>query len=83
KAFAAAVYVQHLSIWRVTLTYRSINNAREILFLVSGKKKRFIVQHILKTPTMREEYPATLVQPVNGNILWMLDKDAAKEYEKL
>jgi 6-phosphogluconolactonase len=83
KAFVAAVYIPHLSLWRVTLTYRSINNAREILFLVSGKKKGFIVRHILKTSAMREEYPATLVQPVDGNILWMLDKDAAEEYRKL
>jgi 6-phosphogluconolactonase len=83
EALVAAVYIQSLSIWRVTLTYRSINSAREILFLVSGKKKRFIVQHILKTPAMREEYPAMLIQPVDGNILWMLDKDAAEEYGKL
>jgi len=82
KAFVAAVYARRLSIWRVTLTYRSINNAREILFLVSGKNKRFIVQNILKTPAMREEYPAALVQPLDGNILWMLDKDAAEEYVK-
>jgi 6-phosphogluconolactonase len=83
KAFAFAVFVPHLNSWRVTLTFRSINNAREVLFLVSGKEKAPIVQRVLKSPKPRKEIPATMVQPVEGNLLWMIDRDAAGENEKL
>jgi 6-phosphogluconolactonase len=78
EAFAAAVYVPRLNNWRVTLTYRTINNAREIIFLVTGKKKANIVEHILKTSSRREDYPAALVRLEDGMIRWMLDKDAAE-----
>jgi 6-phosphogluconolactonase len=77
RAFAFAVFVPLLRSWRVTLTFRSINNAREVLFLVSGKAKAPIVQCVLKLPEPRKEVPATMVQPVNGNLLWMIDGDAA------
>lgn len=79
RAFAFAVFVPHLSSWRVTLTFRSINTAREVLFLVSGKKKALIVQRVLNSPKPRKELPATMVHPVNGNLLWMIDRDAAGE----
>ncbi len=78
RALAFAVFVQRLNSWRVTLTFRSINNSREVLFLVSGKKKAPIVQRVLNSPNPRKELPATMVQPVDGNLLWMIDGDAAE-----
>jgi 6-phosphogluconolactonase len=79
RAFACAVFVPHLSSWRVTLTFRSINNAREVLFLVSGKEKAPIVRRVLKSPKPRKEVPATMIRPVDGILLWMIDGDAAGE----
>lgn len=83
QALVSAVFVPHLCSWRVTLTFRSINNAREVLFLVSGKKKASIVQQILMVHKPTKKIPATMVQPVEGKLFWMLDKDAAGEYGKL
>jgi 6-phosphogluconolactonase len=77
RALASAVFVPHLGKWRVTLTFRSINNAREILFLVSGKKKARVVQQVLQAADPPEKLPATMVHPFDGTIRWMLDQDAA------
>lgn len=66
---------------RVTLTFPVINNAREILFLVSGKRKSFIVQRALGTSKPTKDLPATMVQPVDGTLRWLLDRDAASQID--
>jgi 6-phosphogluconolactonase len=81
--FVAALFVPRLSSWRVTLTFQSLNNAREILFLVSGRQKGAIVQRILGAPDPVQDLPATMVRPAEGKLLWMLDKDAAGDYGKV
>ena len=71
-----AVYVPRLSVWRVTLTLPVLNAAREILFLVSGKSKSEIVQRIMSIKQPAKELPATMVNPQNGELHWMLDSEA-------
>ena len=64
---------------RLTLTLPVINAARQILFLVSGASKAEAVQDILEnhpTPTVR---PAAGVLPKNGQVTWLIDKDAAQK----
>lgn len=64
--------------WRVTLTLPVMNNAQQIVFLVSGSSKAAIVREILGNK-QRNHYPASLVQPSHGSIIWLLDRDAASE----
>ncbi|GAB4390002.1 MAG: 6-phosphogluconolactonase [Thermodesulfovibrionales bacterium] len=64
--------------WRVTLTLPVLNNARNVLFLVSGGGKAEIVRSILEDPAARFSYPAGLVSPLQGNCTWLLDAAAAK-----
>ena len=71
-----AVFVSKLSTWRVTLTLPVLNAAREILFLVSGKSKSEIVQRIMSIKQPAKELPATMVNPQNGELHWMLDSEA-------
>lgn len=73
---AVAVYVSRLNSWRVTLTLPVINAAREILFLVSGKSKSEIIQRIMSIKQPAKELPATMVNPQNGELHWMLDSEA-------
>ena len=72
-----AVYVPRLNSWRVTMTYPLLNNARDVLFLVAGKEKAGIVQRVLSARRPLHDLPATMIRPVNGRVLWMLDKAAA------
>lgn len=62
--------------WRVTLTLPVLNNAFDILLLVSGKSKAGIISEILEQGR-RDNYPAGLVRPSRGSIIWFLDREAA------
>ena len=63
------------NLYRMTLTYVVLNNARRILFLVSGKKKAKTVKTIFENRQNR--LPASRIRPLNGIVTWLLDKDAA------
>ncbi len=76
EKYAIAVFVPKLNTWRVTLTLPVINAAKEILFLVSGKPKSEMVQRIMSNKQPAKEVPATMVNPQNGEIHWMLDSEA-------
>lgn len=71
-----AVFVPELDTWRVTLTLPVINAAREVLFLVSGSSKSKIMQRIMSIENPTKDIPATLVNPKEGAIDWMLDSEA-------
>jgi 6-phosphogluconolactonase len=60
---------------RITMTFPVLNNARQIVFLVSGDKKARIIQQILKNE--KSQLPAQMVKPKTGGLIWLLDKDAA------
>jgi 6-phosphogluconolactonase len=61
---------------RVTATLPLINSAHQVTFLVSGEKKAERVRQVLQAEKNRS-LPAQLVQPVSGNLLWLLDRPAA------
>lgn len=69
------------TIQRITLTFPIFNSAREILFLASGKRKASIVQRVLGTATPTPDLPATMVRPAEGNLHWMIDRDAASQID--
>ncbi|MCF8144342.1 MAG: 6-phosphogluconolactonase [Deltaproteobacteria bacterium] len=60
---------------RLTMTLPLLNNALEIVFLVSGKRKAPILKSILEGPPGK--YPAQMIQPIHGNLTWLLDREAA------
>jgi 6-phosphogluconolactonase len=67
------VYVEKLDTWRVTLTLPVINAARQVIFLVSGEEKA----HVLARVRAGASLPAAMVEPVNGRLTWLVDRDAA------
>ena len=64
---------------RVSLTGKVINNALEVAFLVTGESKREKVKEIINQEDSAKDYPASLVQPTTGNLVWFLDKAAAAD----
>jgi 6-phosphogluconolactonase len=62
---------------RITITGKVINNAENIAFLVTGKKKSPIVEKMFKKDPLALNYPAAYTVPVFGQLTWFLDKDAA------
>jgi 6-phosphogluconolactonase len=74
-AAATAVY-QDRAAERVTLTLPAINSARQILFLVTGSAKASIIQTVLKGTG--EHLPAQRIRPAAGQLVWLLDANAAR-----
>jgi 6-phosphogluconolactonase len=62
---------------RLTLTVPVLNAACEMIFLVSGQDKASAVREVLQGIAPAEEYPAKLVRPAAGRLLWLLDEAAA------
>ena len=63
---------------RLTCTPPLLNAARNVLFLVTGSEKADALHAVLEGEYQPDEYPAQIVRPTNGEVVWMLDKDAAK-----
>ena len=63
---------------RVSITGRIINNAEVVTFLVTGSSKAEKVKEIIKVEGQYQDYPATLVKPTSGKLVWFVDEDAAK-----
>ncbi|NVK48595.1 MAG: 6-phosphogluconolactonase [Cyclobacteriaceae bacterium] len=61
---------------RVSLSGSMINHAREVAFLVTGKSKAEKVQEILQNHSSAKAYPASLVNPESGKLIWFLDREA-------
>jgi 6-phosphogluconolactonase len=62
---------------RITMTLPVINNAREVLFLVSGADKATMLHTVLEGRPRRDECPAAGVAPGNGALYWFVDQAAA------
>lgn len=59
---------------RLTLTYPVLNAAACVTFLGSGAEKAKVVRAML---TERTPLPASMVEPTDGTLLWILDRGAA------
>jgi 6-phosphogluconolactonase len=75
---AVANYVEKFKAWRITLTAATINNARNVTFLVAGEDKTETIKNVLEGPYQPDLYPSQLIQPRNGTLLWMVDEAAVR-----
>lgn len=77
KRIAMDVYVPERKTDRVTLTLPVINNSRCCMFLVNGAEKHQTLSttlNLLTTPQL----PAQLVRPPVGDLIWIVDEEAAR-----
>ncbi|MBR9854176.1 MAG: 6-phosphogluconolactonase [Algicola sp.] len=62
---------------RVSINGKVINTAKEVAFLVTGASKTEKVEAVIEKTKGSEQYPASLVNPISGNLVWFLDEEAA------
>jgi 6-phosphogluconolactonase len=74
---AVANYVQKLHTHRITLTAGTINNARNVTFLVAGEDKAAALKSVIEGPDDTEIYPSQLIRPRSGALVWLVDEAAA------
>jgi 6-phosphogluconolactonase len=77
ERLVAAVYVPKLKAHRLTFMPRLLNAAREVLFLVAGAGKADALAAVLEGDADPAQYPASIVQPDDGHVTWVVDRDAA------
>ena len=63
---------------RLTLTLPVLNHARKIYFLATGKDKAKALKAATADPPDLLNCPASAVRPVDGELNWWLDFDAAQ-----
>jgi 6-phosphogluconolactonase len=69
--------VLKLGTTRLTLTIPVLNASRAVTFLVAGEGKADVLKEILEGDADLRAYPAKLVHPESGDLIWMVDRAAA------
>ena len=66
---------------RVTLTLPVINHARNVIFVTAGAGKAPALAKVLCPGPRGKGLPAQRVFPIDGNLQWFVDADAAEQLE--
>lgn len=72
-----ANWVEKMKTSRISLTLPVLNAAECVAFLVSGTDKATVLKCVLEGDGPPEQYPAKLVRPVDGKLIWFIDRAAA------
>ena len=78
RKLVAADFIPEVHMDRITMTAPLVNAARQVVFLVAGSDKADAVNDVLFGAQDVDKKPAQVIQP-NGELIWMLDKDAAAQ----
>ena len=78
EKIAVVNYVEKLDTTRLTLTFPVINNASNIIFLIGGAGKANVLKEVLEGEAQPEKFPSQNVAPVNGDLFWLVEREAAR-----
>ena len=76
QRLTAAVYVDQLQAWRISVTFPMINNASNILLMATGETKAEPLRRVFANDTHTPLLPVQMIQP-QGRMEWYLDESAA------
>jgi 6-phosphogluconolactonase len=77
KHLAAPVALDDMRHPRITLTLPVINNAKHILFLVTGKNKASVLRKIIDKEDI--SLPASMVHSKKGRLIFVIDREASSQ----
>lgn len=77
RRLVVASYVEKFRSHRITMTASVFNHAEMIIFMVGGKEKAEVLQAVLEGKPQPDLYPAQLIRPANGKLLWLVERSAA------
>lgn len=77
NTWVQAIYVEKLKADRLTMTPKLINQAGAIAFLAAGARKANIIADLFGDSPPKNKYPVQQISPAEGELICMLDKDAA------
>lgn len=70
-------WVEKLNTWRFTLTFPTINSARNVIFLVSGEDKAEALRSVIEGEFQPDKFPSQGVIPIDGELTLITDEAAA------
>ncbi|RXM50553.1 MULTISPECIES: 6-phosphogluconolactonase [unclassified Chryseobacterium] len=73
-----AYYLDAQQMYRITLTAPFLNKARQIIVLTFGDAKADALKEVLKGEYNPSVYPSQLLNPTEGELLFLVDEKAAK-----
>ena len=77
KRLIREVYVEEQKMFRITMTPPLINQARNIIFMVTGNNKAEILKNVLFGPQQPDKFPAQIIKNEKGILYWFVDEKAA------
>lgn len=77
EEIAVANPVEKLNTSRLTFTFPVINNAANVIFLISGADKAATLKEVLEGEFQPLKLPSQNVKP-DGNLFWLIDEKAAE-----
>lgn len=73
----AAVWVEKLDTFRISLTAPLINQAKNVAFITFGENKSAALKHVIGDEQKDyATYPAQLIKPLSGQLDWFVDEKA-------
>lgn len=66
-------FVPKFNAWRLTMTLPLLDQSRHVLFLASGAKNRELLEKVIGGD---RTYPAARVEPVSGQLTWIIGETA-------
>jgi 6-phosphogluconolactonase len=78
RRLAAPNWVDKLGAYRITLTPPVFNRASCVIFLVAGADKATALQAAMEGRHDPEHIPARLIEPADGELIWLVDQAAAR-----
>ncbi len=73
KRIVVENYVRKFEAFRLTFTVPTINNARNVIFLIGGADKTETLREVLEGEYNPEKLPSQLIKPHRGNLLILTD----------
>jgi 6-phosphogluconolactonase len=77
EKWVSEVYVKELDMYRLTFTAQFINQASQVVFLVSGAEKAQVLEEVLEGPYQPHDLPAQLIRPNGNHPTWLVDRAAS------
>ena len=77
QCLVVANYVEKFQTYRITMTAAVLNNAGMIIFVVGGNKKAQTLKAVLEGAPQPDLFPAQLIRPSHGKLLWLVEQSAA------
>jgi 6-phosphogluconolactonase len=78
-----ADWVEELKTDRITLTPPVLNNAACVIFFVTDAEKSTMLKTVLGGEYQPDRFPAQLIHPTQGSVVWMIDQAAESSLKRL